>query len=311
MVITVITEIKATTGKRRNKMRTLRLLVIMLLSAGVCYAQNESLTIGPGDMVTVQVLEAPELLQHVRVSDAGDVQLIVGGNVHIAALTTNDAANAIKQALITGNYFKSPHVSVSVDRYATRNVSVLGQVRLPGSYFIETPRSILDVIALSGGITDAADRRITIERYGTKDKVQFFFSNDATAAMDSNVTVYPGDRVYVPKVPLVYVLGDVGRPGGFPMDTPTMQLSVLQAVALAGATRPTAVPSHSRLIRKMKDGSYEEIEVPLSAMQKGKKADFELQADDILYVPFSYLRNAALGITSLVAAASTASIYRF
>jgi len=80
---------------------------------------------------------------------------------------------------------------------------------------------------------------------------------------------------------------------------------------LAGGTPPSAVPSHTRLVRKQRDGSYVEIDVQLSAMQKGKSADIQLQADDILYVPFSYLRNMAMGVDTLVAAAASASIYRF
>ena len=46
-------------------------------------------------------------------------------------------------------------------------------------------------------------------------------------------------------------------------------------------------------------------------MQKGKKPDQLLQANDILYVPFSYMRNAALGLTALAAAATTAAIYAY
>ena len=49
--------------------------------------------------------------------------------------------------------------------------------------------------------------------------------------------------------------------------------------------------------------------MPLSDMQKGKKPDLQLQAGDIVYVPFSYLRNAALGITGIAAAATSAAIY--
>jgi polysaccharide export outer membrane protein len=89
------------------------------------------------------------------------------------------------------------------------------------------------------------------------------------------------------------------------------KLSVVQAISLAGGTPPNAVPSHTRLIRKQPDGSHVEIPLQLSAMQKGKAPDMELQADDIVYVPFSYVRNMAVGAGSLVGATSSAAIYRF
>jgi polysaccharide export outer membrane protein len=130
--------------------------------------------------------------------------------------------------------------------------------------------------------------------------------------LDSNsLLVYPGDTVFVPRASFVYVLGDVAKPGGYAMATNDSKLSVLQVVAQAGGTQPTAVPAKARLIRKRDDGTYEESALPLSDMQKGKTSDRQLQTDDIIYVPFSYVRSMALGVDSLVAAAASASIYRF
>jgi polysaccharide export outer membrane protein len=190
-------------------------------------------------------------------------------------------------------------------------VTVVGQVRSPGSYETDTPRTILDVVALAGGLTDLADRKIVLERRGTKETIEYFVSNDATAALKEQPLIFPGDTVLVAKASFVYVLGDVGHPGGFAATTNDSHLSVLQVVALAGGTPPNAVPSKARLIRRTDNGGYVEIHLPLSDMQKGKHADLTLQADDIIYVPYSYLRNMAINIDALVAAATTASIYRF
>lgn len=286
-------------------------LAVLTFLAASCWAQQDSLLIGPGDQVHIQILEAPELEQHVRVTDAGFAPLILNIQVKIAGLSPAGAAEAVERALVSSNYLLHPHVSVSVDRFATQGVSVVGQVHLPGNYSIDTPRSILEILALAGGITEAADRRITIERRTTKEKILYVFSNKSPSALDTNVQVYPGDIVVVPKADIVYILGDVGRPGGYPMATNNSTLTVLEAISLAGSTPPSAVPSHTRLIRKMPDGSYVEIHLPLSQMQKGDKADVQLQADDILYVPFSYIRNMGGQLDTLVAAATTASIYRY
>ena len=105
------------------------------------------------------------------------------------------------------------------------------------------------------------------------------------------------------------MLGDVKTPGGYVMSNNSSQLTVLQAVAAAGGTNHSAVPSHARLIRKDDAAGYEDKPLPLSAMQKGKAADIPMQPGDIVYVPFSYLRNLATQSSGVVAAATGATIY--
>ena len=292
-------------------MRAFRSVLILFCCAGCCLAQTESLTIGPGDLLHLKVLEAPELEQAARVSDAGTLTLILGGKVQVAGLTPAEASVAIERTLVEGHYVLTPHVSVTTEQTATQNVTILGQVRSPGSYPIATPRPILDVLALAGGLNDLAQRKVTIQRHASKERVDYVLSNSANAALDANVPVYTGDTVLVPKADVVYVLGDVNRPGGIAIVTNDSKLSALQALSLAGGTPPNAVPSHSRLIRKQADGSHVELPLQLSAMQKGKEPDIPLQGDDIIYVPFSYARNMAVGAGSLVGATSSAAIYRF
>jgi polysaccharide export outer membrane protein len=292
-------------------MRAFRAVLILFCCAGCCLAQTESLTIGPGDLLHLKVLEAPELEQTTRVSDAGTVPLILGGKVQVAGLTPTEAAVAVERALVEGHYVLTPHVSVTTEQTATENVTILGQVRAPGSYPIATPRPILDVLALAGGLNDLAQRKVTIQRHASKERVDYVLSNSANAALDANVPVYPGDTVLVPKADVVYVLGDVNRPGGIAIVTNDSKLSALQALTLAGGTPPNAVPSKSRLIRKQADGTHVELPLQLSAMQKGKEPDIPLQGDDIVYVPFSYARNMAVGAGSLIGATSSAAIYRF
>ncbi len=292
-----------------SKVVTLGALIILATYCG--WAQVESLLIGPGDQLSIQVLEAPELSQHARVTDTGKVPLILGGEVNVAGLTPAEAASAIARALMEGHYILNPHVSVTIDQFATQNVTIIGQVSRPGSYPIGTPRMVLDVVGMAGGVTDMADRRITIERHGTNQKIEYFLSNTSSAALDSDVRVFPGDTVFVPKIAVVYVLGDIERPGGYPMATNDGKLTLLEAIALAGSQHSSAVPNHTRLIRKQPDGTYVEMQLALSSMENGKRPDMALQSDDVVYVPFSYIRNMATNLTALVAAASTATIYRY
>jgi polysaccharide export outer membrane protein len=299
------------TSRDEGMMRTVQSLLLLFCCAACCGAQTESLTIGPGDLLHVKVLEAAELEQSARVTDGGTFTLILGGNVHVAGLTPPEAALAIERVLIDGHYLLTPHVSVITEQTATQNVTILGQVRSPGNYAIGTPRPILDVLALAGGLTELANRKVMIQRHTTKERIAFELSNSANAALDGSVDVFPGDTVIVSKADVVYILGDVNRPGGIAMVTNDSTLSAVQAISLAGGTPPNAVPSHTRLIRKQADGSRVEIPLQLSAMEKGKQPDIQLQADDVLYVPFSYTRNIAVGAGSLVGATSSAAIYHF
>jgi polysaccharide export outer membrane protein len=271
---------------------------------------SESLLIGPGDMLHVLVFNTPELEQHSRVSDSGDVPLMLVGNVHVAGMTPARASATIAEKMASGHFMKHPQVTVNVDDYATQSVAVLGQVKTPGAYPITAPRTAIDIIAMAGGLTDAADRTVTIDRHGdSKNKVNYFFSNDSHQAIDDNVLVYPGDKVVVAKAGIVYVLGDVKTPGGFVMNNNSSQLTALQLVAEAGGTNHSAVPSHAKLMRKQDDGGYQELPLPLSAMQKGKQPDVALVAGDIIYVPFSYLRNVAVQGSGIAASAASAVIY--
>jgi polysaccharide export outer membrane protein len=292
-------------------MRAKKQLLVLFCCAASCCAQTESLTIGPGDLLHVKVLESAELEQSARVTDTGTLPLILGGSVNVAGLTPSDAAMAIAQVLVSGHYILTPHVSVTLEQAATQTVTIMGQVHGPGNYAINTPRPILDVLALAGGLTDLADKKVTIQRHGTKQQVEFVDANSAKTALEASITVFPGDTIVVPKADVVYILGDVNRPGGIAIVTNDSRLSVVQAISLAGGTPPNAVPSHTRLIRKQADGSHTEMPLNLSAMQKGKEPDMQLQADDIVYVPFSYTRNMAVGAGSLVGSTSSAAIYRF
>lgn len=286
------------------------LFFLAVLTVLPAYAQKESLLIGPGDLLHVQVFDTPELEQHARVTDRGDLPLVMGGNVHVAGLTPASAALAVETALQKGNFMIHPRVAITVEEYATQKVSVVGEVKAPGAYAIDTPRSVLDVLTLAGGLTDTADRKVLIERSSTKEQVPYFVSNQANVALDSVVQVNPGDTVIVPRAGIVYVLGDVARPGGYTMTDNEAQITVLELIARAGGTNHSAVPSHAKLIHE-NGSSYTEEPLPLSAMQKGKRADLPLSANDIIWVPFSYLRSYGMQANGIVGQVGSAALYHF
>lgn len=272
-------------------------------------AQKESLLIGHGDVLHIQVYDTPEMEQRARVTDAGYIPLEFLGNVKVAGMTPGDASNEIEHRLIAAGIMLHPQVTIRVDEYATQFASVMGQVVKPGPYEIDTCRKVIDVLALAGGLTDIADRHITIERYGNPNKkIDYYYSNVAGTALQDDPMVYPGDTVIVPKAAVVYVLGDVAKPGGYPINTNNSKMTVLQAIALAGYANHTAAVGKSKLVRKTPTG-VEQINLPVSAMQKGKAQDIALRPDDVVYVPFSFLRNVVVNGSSIVASATSSAIY--
>jgi polysaccharide export outer membrane protein len=266
---------------------------------------------GPGDTLHVVVYNVPEMEQRLTVSDSGNANFTLVGEVHVAGMTENQASEKLAHLLDASHLLVGPNVTVTIEQSATMQVSVMGEVRTPGTYEIGTARSILDIISLAGGLTDAADRNITIKRrQGPDATTTVFVPNNANDAIAQSVLVYPGDTVVVPHAGLVYVLGDVNKPGGYYMQRDS-QLTVLQAIGMAGGLLPNAAAPHSRIVRKDPGAAtgYVDIPLPLRAIQDGKKPDLQLRADDVIYVPFSYGRNWLIQSPAIMASATSALIY--
>lgn len=296
--------------------RRLAALYVFLLVLGMgmntrAEAATESLLIGPGDLLHIQVVDTPEMEQSPRVTDAGQIPVEGVGSVKVAGLTPAEASRAIQDRLIEAGYMRHPVVEVTVVQYATQSVSVLGEVKAPGAYPTGTPRSILDVLALAGGLSNIADRNILIERHGDPSNlIHYSLSNDAEKAVAEQVTVDPGDTVIVPKAGIVYVLGDVNRPGGYVMANNESKMTMLEVLALAGGVSKTAKEGRARLIRLEKGGAYSDRQLSVADLQKGKLPDIAMQPGDVLYIPFSYTKNLAVfGSAGIAASATSAALY--
>ena len=290
--------------------RALSLLLALVLATALpshCQAGPESLVIGAGDLVSIHVFREPDLDTKLRVKDAGTVALPLVGAVRVSGLAAADAAMEIAERYTTGGFLNHPQVTVLIEESARTQVAVLGEVAHPGTVALPSPRSLLDVLAQAGGLLKTADRHVTIRR-SSDPPVTVLIPNDASAELASaQLLVFPGDTVLVPRAGIVYVLGDVGRPGGYLMQDDA-QLSLLQALALAAGATKTAAEGSARLIRTI-NGVTTEVPLHLKAVERGKLPDLALKDNDILYVPFSFGKNMALGASSVAASASSAIIY--
>jgi polysaccharide biosynthesis/export protein len=286
-------------------------LLFVAATLSALAADQDTLLIAPGDLLHIQVADTPEMSEDARVTDRGMVPIVGIGDVKVAGLTPGDAAAVVHDRLVDSHYLNHPQVSVIVEEFATQQVSVIGEVKASGSYAIATPRPILAVLALAGGLTPEANRHILVERQGDQRRpLDYYVSNDGEQAIEKQVLVSPGDTVVVSRAGIIYILGDVNRPGGFVMSNNESQLTLLQGLALAGGVTRAARQGHAHLIRKKPDGGFTDTELSVGDIQKGKRPDLALLSGDVLYVPFSFVRNfATTGAGSIAASTAGAAIY--
>jgi polysaccharide export outer membrane protein len=249
---------------------------------------NSSLRLEAGDLVELGVYNVPELTTKARVSSKGEVYFPLVDYVHVGGLTPEEAEGLIQKRLSDGGFVKNPHVTLFVDQYASQGASLLGEVARPGVYPVPGQQRLFDLISAAGGFTEKAGRSITVTHRDQPDKpITVPLSRNVNDNPESNIAILPGDTIIVRKADLVYVVGDVGRPSGFLMDSG--HLTVLQAIALAGGTTRTANLGGARIIHRG-PGGLSETTVELKKILRAKAPDVTMQADDILFVPTSATR---------------------
>jgi polysaccharide export outer membrane protein len=269
-----------------------------------------ALRLGPGDLVHVTVYEMPELEQRFRVSEQGTATLALIGELKITGMTADELGKQIATKLQEGDFARRPNVTVMVDEYTTQGVAVIGEVNRPGLVPIYSARSVLDILSAAGGLKDTASTEVLIRRQGqTGDPERIQLGRDRQSLSGPMVEVNPGDQVVVPTAGIVYLLGDLNRPGGYVMSE-NGKISLLQAITMAGGATRTSSENHTRLLRPTANG-YEEKTIALKDIMMGKQKDIELQARDVIYVPFSNLKHALLGTQQILGSASSAAVFRF
>ncbi len=270
------------------------------------FASGAAVPIGAGDLLHMTVFDTPELTGSLRVSNRGDVTVPLAGNLKVAGLTVEQAQEVIRERLVQGHFLKDPGITLFVVEYATQGVSVAGEVQKPGIYPTFGAHRLLDYISLAQGLTPLAGTTVTISHRGAAQNAE---PVKLTGRMTTNPEILPGDTIFVEKAGIVYVVGDVGRAGGFPM-THDERLTVLQALALAEGANRTAAERSAKLIRESPAGR-QEIPINLRKIVSARAPDLALQDQDILFVPSSLGKSAIKrGLEAAVQAAVGVTIYR-
>jgi polysaccharide export outer membrane protein len=270
-------------------------------------SKSTSTIIGSGDLLAIAVFDVPELSGTFRVGDDGFISLPLIGPLKVDGKLTVQLESQLADAFRYRKLIVDPQVSIQIIEFVAQGVTVGGEVVRPGVYPALGSHKLADLIAAAGGTTPMAGWIATVNhRRGGKTEDVAILSSDGRAA-GGEVDLSSGDTVTVQRAGIVYVLGDVGRPGGFTIDRETV--SVTQAVALAqGFTRSSSL--NKARILSSKDGAFTEFSFDLRNILNGKSRDLSLRNGDVLYIPQSGAKALfQAGSTGFLGALAAASVY--
>jgi polysaccharide biosynthesis/export protein len=265
-------------------------------------ANLSSYVLGPEDQITVRVFAADDIPDKpAQIDNNGAVTLPMIGQVHAAGLTVRQ----LQDTLVTAykKYFKDPEVSVQVNDFRSQPVSVAGNVTLPGVVQLRGNRNLMEVIGQAGGLRADAGDSVLITRNLSEGPIPVSGAfTDPTGKYsiahinirsimsgkdpEANILIKPHDVITVPRARLVYVLGNVGRPGGYVM-TENETMSLTQAIALAGGWDKMAALGSARILRADGGPTREQIPANVKKIMENKAPDLQMKPDDILYIPNS------------------------
>jgi polysaccharide export outer membrane protein len=290
-------------------------------------AAPDAYVLGPQDTLNVRVVDLDELGDAPYPIDLrGNLTLPRIGRVHASGKTVEELEGEIAKRY--REYLQEPVVSVSVAEFHSQPISILGAVENPGVHQIRGNKTLFEVISEAGGLKDDAGNTITITRklengmLPLKDATTDASGRFSVAEMNirsvmsakdpgQNIAVKPYDVITVPKADLIYVIGSVKRPGGFPLSE-RANMTVLEALALAQGLEKTASSKRAKILRTDENTHQRsEILVDVQRMMEGKLDDAPLLANDILFVPSSTGKTVTYrAIEALVSTGTGIAIYR-
>lgn len=231
--------------------------------------------LGAGDLVRVTVFGQPDLETSTVVSDVGSLTLPLVGEIQVGGLTTQQAEQLIASAYRGGGYLVDPQITLTVQELRSRQVSVLGQVQQPGRFPLSSRMTLLDALALAGGVSNTGGADIYLIRQVDGRPRKFEINIDkllAAPGSGNRLELSAGDTIYVPEAPLFYIYGEVRRPDGYALKP---GMTVMQAISVGGGLTDRGSDSRLRIRRRDGDGGTFTVRPKLSD---------PVQEGDVIYV---------------------------
>ena len=232
--------------------------------------------IGSGDVLRVSVYQNPDLSLETRVTEAGTISFPLLGSVRVGGLTVTAAERVIAEGLRNGNFVRQPQVNLVVMQVRGNQVSVLGQVNRPGRFPLEVADLRLsDLLAMAGGVSNGGSDLVVVN--GLRDGQAWRTEVDlpslfASGGRSRDLVVQGGDTVWVDRQPLVYIYGEVQRPGPMRLER---GMTLMQALATGGGLTPRGTEKGIRVHRRQADGRVQVMQLVM---------DERMQDGDVVYV---------------------------
>lgn len=225
-------------------------------------SESEYYRLGVGDRISVNVAGSPEFDISTRIREDGAIGYPYLGTVNVAGLTLEEAEKRIEHQLLAAKLLRDPQVTVTVEQYLSRQVTVLGQVKNPRRYGLSGPSTVLDMIAEAGGrLEDGADYMVLIRHENGKSK-RYILTMEALTAGDAVGTrVQANDVVIVPRMNVFYIEGAVEKAGMYRLED---NMTVMQAIAVGGGLSPRGSYSRIEIKRHGNGGQVETLDAELN-----------------------------------------------
>ena len=232
--------------------------------------------LGSGDVVRINVFQNPDLTLETRVTEAGIVSYPLLGPIRLGGLTVTAAEKLIADGLRNGNFVKQPQVTIVVTQVRGNQASVLGQVNRPGRYPLEVAdMRLTDLLAMAGGATGTGSDMVVVtgQRNGQPFRVEVDLPTVfALGGKEKDLLIVNGDAIWVDRQPLVYIYGEVQRPGPMRLER---GMTIMQSLATGGGLTLRGTEKGIRVHRKTPDGKIQVITPTM---------DDKLVEGDVVYV---------------------------
>src|SRR4030043_782940 len=291
--------------KERDSSKQVKMMNERILTSNLSFTSKRSATrdyrIGPEDLLEISVYEDERLNKTVRVISQGDISLPLLGVLKVEGLTTIQLEREIKD-LLSERLYQNPHVSVFIKEYRSQRISVIGAVEKPGVFDVMGQKTVLEGLALAGGLKEDAGQLLFLIRPPSSDEKTPGKAEASEKTMPEtlvidleellvkgnfslNLSLKNGDVINIPVSGKVFVGGEVIRPGGFYLKGKRMTVS--QAIAMAEGLKPKANASGTVIFRYGEGDKEEVFSVDVNAVHKGESKDVYLRENDIVIVPQS------------------------
>jgi polysaccharide export outer membrane protein len=265
--------------------------------------------IQPGDIVEVQIFDAPEYSVSMPVSPAGLIAIPYAGLFHIEGMTSIEASKAIARLFVQNQILRDPHVIVTTQQFGY-SVTVMGEVKSPGIYSLAGKKRLIDMLTEAGGVTDRAGHVVEIFASGSmKDPQTVLWDPTLRENDNAELQIKTGETILVSRCGVVYVGGNVNRPGAYPL-CESNHTTLSQVIALAQGTKPASWSQRTLLLRTSGSGTRVVQKIKLEDALRGRQVDIIMQPDDIVFIPPSILKaTSKVALMSAIGFATQAYFY--